>query len=45
VARVCMIDGSIAPRQAWFSQKGKDMANGIPAGRPAAWLTVALPLI
>jgi hypothetical protein len=37
-----MIDGSIAPRQAWFSQKGKDMANGIPAWRPAAWLTVAL---
>jgi hypothetical protein len=37
-----MIDGSGAPRQTWFSQKGKDMANGIPAWRPATWLTVAL---
>jgi hypothetical protein len=37
-----MIDGSNAPRQAWFSQKGKDMANGIHAWRPAAWLTVVL---
>src|SRR5664280_3693718 len=42
VARACMIDGSIAPRQAWFSQKGKDMANGIHAWWPAAWLTVVL---
>jgi hypothetical protein len=37
-----MIDGSTAPRQTWFSQKGKDMANSIHAWRPAAWLTVAL---